>query len=302
MKKIKSHTQQLKWVGASRLVIVALAIVQLAACVKDDIYKTPHPNKGAVKVTTGWSSASRDVILPDNYLLQIGNKEQTVSGTTNAFATLFDEGSHNLLVYHMADGFSINGNIGTVNTLTKGTLHPQPDHLFSGTKSLDVIKDDTLRVTVPMQQHTRSLTLTLKLKSGDEQRIATTSATLTGIMSEIDLTTGEGKATNGKTTIPIFGLTTIEVRSGESSKPVLSAPLRLLGVTTTDRQILTLVITLTDGHIQTITTDMTEALRNFGSSTNPLKLDANLELVVGGEIGGSITDWTEVDNGNFPIH
>lgn len=287
----------------SRLLIVTLAIVQLTACVKDDIHNTPHPNKGAVKVTTDWSGASSDATPPTSYLLRIGDKEQTVSGTTNAFTTLFDAGSHNLLIYHPVDGFSINENIAKVNILEDGTLHPQPNHLFSGAKSLDIVKDDTLRVTVPMKQHTRNLTLTLKLKSGDEQRISTTSATLTGIVSEIDLTTGVSKTTDGKTTAPLFELTTTQGRSRTVSQPALSAPLRLLGVTSSERQILTLVITLTDGYQQTITTDLTEALKNFGSGDmKPLELDATLELVVAGGIGGSITDWTEVDNGNFPIH
>lgn len=287
----------------SRLLIVTLAIVQLTACVKDDIHNTPHPDKGAVKVTTDWSDASSDATPPTSYLLRIGDKEQTVSGTTNAFTTLFDAGSLDLLVYHPADGFSINENIAKVNVLMDGTLHPQPDHLFSGTKSLDILLDDTLRVTVPMKQHTRNLTLTLKLKSGDEQRISTTSATLTGIVSEIDLTTGVSKTIDGKTTAPLFELTTTQGRSRAVSRSALSAPLRLLGITTTERQILTLVITLTDGFQQTITTDLTEALKNFGSGNmKPLELDATLELVMAGEIGGSITDWTEVDNGNFPIH
>lgn len=287
----------------SRLLIVTLAIVQLTACVKDDIHNTPHPNKGAVKVTTDWSGASSDATPPTSYLLRIGDKEQTVSGTTNAFTALFDAGSLDLLVYHPADGFSINGNVAKVNTLEDGTLHPQPDHFFLGTKSLDILLDDTLRVTVPMKQHTRNLTLTLKLKSGDEQRIATTSATLTGIVSEIDLTTGVSKTIDGKTTAPLFELTTTQGRSRAVSGSALSAPLRLLGVTTTERQILTLTITLNDGHQQTITTDLTQALKNFGSGDmKPLELDATLELVVAGGIGGSITDWTEVDNGNFPIH
>lgn len=87
-----------------------------------------------------------------------------------------------------------------------------------------------------------------------------------------------------------------------AAQPALAAHLRLLGVTTTERQILTLIITLHDGYQQTITTDLTQALKNFGDDIKPLELDATLELVVPGEIGGSITDWIEVDNGNFPIH
>lgn len=297
-KKKETASQQVK----CGLLIVVLAMLQLTACVKDDLYNTPHPNKGVVKVTTDWSRVSSDAILPTTHLLRIGDKEQTVSDATNVFPSLFDAGTHKLVVYHLVEGFSVNEGIATVNTLADGTLLPQPGYLFSGTRALRIVKDDTLRVTVPMQQHTRSLTLTLKLKSGDELRIARTSATLTGIISEIDLTTGAGKVSQGKTVAPRFELTTIEDRMRAAAQPALAAHLRLLGVTTTERQILTLIITLHDGYQQTITTDLTQALKNFGDDIKPLELDATLELVVPGEIGGSITDWIEVDNGNFPIH
>ena len=62
-----------------------------------------------------------------------------------------------------------------------------PGFLFSASKELEIQKDDTLKVTVPMMQRIRTLALTLKLKPGDEQLITETAATLTGIASSVNL-------------------------------------------------------------------------------------------------------------------
>lgn len=284
---------------------IFVMLLLLVSCVKDDLYNTPHPDKGAVKVTTDWTDRSSDATLPDSYILRIGAQEQTVSGETNAFDALFPPGKQDLLVYHQAEGITISGTTATVNTLPGGMLEPAPGYLFSASGTLEVMKDDTLHLTVPMKQHIRRLALTLKLNPGDEQRIGSTAATLTGIASAVDLTTGILIATGGKTTVPAFALGTDadapDTRS--SGQPALVTALRLLGIVTGERQILTLVITLTDGNVQTIHTDLTEMLKDFGGTNmEPLTLDATLELPAEGSFSGTITGWTEVDNGNITIH
>lgn len=284
---------------------IFVMLLLLVSCVKDDLYNTPHPDKGAVKVTTDWTDRSSDATLPDSYILRIGAQEQTGSGETNAFDALFPPGKQDLLVYHQAEGITISGTTATVNTLPGGMLEPAPGYLFSASGTLEVMKDDTLHLTVPMKQHIRRLALTLKLNPGDEQRIGSTAATLTGIASAVDLATGILIATEGKTTVPAFALGTDadapDTRS--SGQPALVTALRLLGIETGERQILTLVITLTDGNVQTIHTDLTEMLKDFGGTNmEPLTLDATLELPAEGSMGGTITGWTEVDNGDITIH
>lgn len=284
---------------------IFVMLLLLVSCVKDDLYNTPHPDKGAVKVTTDWTDRSSDATLPDSYILRIGAQEQTVSGETNAFDALFPPGKQDLLVYHQAEGITISGTTAMVNSLPDGMLEPAPGYLFSASGTLEVMKDDTLHLTVPMKQHVRRLALTLKLNPGDEQRIGSTAATLTGIASTVDLTTGILIATEGKTTVPAFALGTDadapDTRS--SGQSALVTALRLLGIVTGERQILTLVITLTDGNVQTIHTDLTEMLKDFGGTDmEPLTLDATLELPAEGSMGGTITGWTEVDNGDITIH
>ena len=295
--------KDMKYGMKKQLLLAGAALILATGCVKDDLYNTPHPDRGAVTVTADWSGRSSDATVPESYVLRIGGKEQAVSGETNAFPGLFLPGRQDLLVFHRAEGITVNGTTATVNTLTDGTLEPMPACLFSGMAELEIVKDDTLRVTVPMRQHTRRLTLTLKLNPGDEQRITATSATLTGIASAVDLTTGAITSTDGKVVTPAFALGTGN-KTRATGQPILTATLRLLGMAAEEKQVLTLAVTLTDGHVQDITTDLTEALKHFdtGADMEPLTLDATLTLPAKAGMSGSITGWTEVNNGNIDIH
>ena len=305
MDKMNNRTDKrairiIKLTGICKLLIFALTVLQLTGCVKDDLYNTPHPDKGAVKVTTDWTGRSSDAILPDSYILRMGGKEQTVSGETNAVNTLFAPGRQDLLVYHRTEGISVDGNIATVNTRADGTLEPMPGFLFSAAKELDIVADDTLSVTVKMQQHIRTLTLSLNLKPGEELRIGSTTATLTGIASSIDLTTGAVQAAEGKTVIPTFAIGTSDGRTRAAGDPVLAATVRLFGIVTGEKQVLTLALTLADGYVQTI---VTELLKNFGEADmEPLELDATLELPVASGVGGTISGWNVVDNGDISVN
>lgn len=285
----------------------------LSGCVKDELYNTPHPDKGAVQITTDWTGRSSDAILPTDYILRIGSTEpgtrsagsgeQTVSGETNVFKSLFLPGTQNLLVYHQTDGITISGTTATVNTLEDGTLNPMPGFLFSAAKELNVQKDDTLKIFVPMMQRIRTLKLTLKLNPGDDLRIAGTTATLTGIAPSVDLTTGSVTATEGKTVVPAFVLGTEGVGTGATGNPVLAASLRLLGVMAGEKQELGIAVALTNGTVQTIVTDLSEALKNFGGGElEPLQLDATLTLPAEAEISATISDWDIVNNGDITVN
>ena len=291
------------------------SVVSLSSCVKDDLYNTPHPDKGAVEVTTDWTGRSSDAVVPADYILRIGGEEQTVQGETNAFKSLFLPRTQSLLAYHQTEGVTISGTTATVNTLEDGTLNPMPGFLFSASKELDIQKDDTLKVVVPMMQRIRTLALTLKLNPGDERRIASTASTLTGIALSMDLATGSVTATEGKSVAPVFtmgsdggetrmGTPSVETRA--TGNPALATSLRLLGVMPGEKQELTLVVTLTNGTVQTIVTDLTESLKNFGGEMDPLALDATLTLPdeeeTSAEVSANISDWKIVDNGDIDVN
>lgn len=299
----KRAIQIIKLTGICKLLIFALTLLQLTGCVKDDLHYTPHPDRGAVKVTTDWTVRSSDAVVPDSYILCMDGKEQTVNGETNVVNTLFAPGRQSLLAYHQAEGITIDGDIATVNTRADGTLEPMPGFLFSATKELDIVADDTVRVTAVMQQHIRTLELTLKLAAGDEERIIRTAATLTGILSAIDLRSGAATATGGKTIVPTFTIGTNNEGVRSAGQPILSASLRLFGAMAEEKQVLMLALTMPDGYVHTITTDLTEMLKNFGEAgMEPLELDAGLELPTEAGMSATITNWTVVDNGHIDIH
>lgn len=288
--------------GICKLLIFAAVCQSFGSCVKDDLHNTPHPDKGAVRVTTDWSGRSSEASVPGSHTLRIGEESQEVTAETNTFNSLLAPGSYRLLAYNTPEGISVTGNTATVDTKDDGTLTPQPGYLFSAGKELDVAADDTLKVTLPMQQHIRSLTLTLELAEGDKERISGTTATLTGIAHSLDLTTGEQTAgQTGRTIAPEFRFSTVTPTRAEG-KPALAAMLRLMGVVTGERQTLTLTVTLTDGSVQTFVTDLTDLLKDFGGTMEALRLDALLNLPTAGSMNGTITGWKEVDNGNITIH
>lgn len=299
----KRAIQIIKLQGMAKVLIFASALLPiLASCVKDELHNTPHPDKGAVMVTTDWSGRSSEAPVPGSYVLRIGTREQTVSGETNAYDALFLPGRQDLLVYNLAEEVTVSGSTATVNTRADGTLEPLPGYLFSAARALDIVEDDTLKVSVAMQQRIRALTLTLKLNPGDEQRITATSATLTGVASAINLTDGSITATTGMATAPAFAIGT-DHATRATGQPVLAAVLRLLGMMNGEKQVLTLVVTLTDGTVQTIVTDLTEALKNFGTGDmEPLALDATLELPQEAGFTATISDWNVVDNGEIEIN
>lgn len=283
--------------------LLVCSTLTLSSCVKDTLYNTPHPDKGAVVVNTDWSGRSSEAIKPTEYLLRIGEEEQTVNADVNTFKSLLVPSTQKLLVYHQAEGITISGTTATVNIMEDGSLNPMPSYLFSSYKEITIPTDDTLRVAMPMKQYIRQLVLMLELKEGDEKIIAGTTATLTGIAPSVDLTTGEINATSGKYMIPTFEITTAAPKNRAAGVPALAATMRIFGIMTAEKQDLSIAVALTNGTVQTITTDLTDYLKNFGSGEmEPLVLDATLSLPPEVGMTATISDWNTVNNGDINVN
>lgn len=262
-----------------------------ASCVKDELYNTPHPTQGAVVITADWSGRSSESVLPDSYTLQIpGFSAQEVTAPTNVYHSLLNPDTYELLAFNSPSGMSFNGNAASVNLLPDNTLESHPGYLFSAVQSLDVQRDDTLHTTLRMQQRIRQLTLILRLTSGDHDRILSTESTLTGIAPSIELKNGSLPATGGAVIAPVF-----EKDFDSEGLPVLTATLRLLGITADDSQQLAVIVTLNNKNTQTILTDLTSLLhQSMTGSMAPLTLDATFNLPPEAGVSGSITDWATV--------
>ena len=79
IRQIKEYTGA--YGKAYTLLYLIGAVTILTSCVKDDLYDTPHPDRGAVVVTTDWSGKSTEADIPQAYTLRIGVADDTLHVT-----------------------------------------------------------------------------------------------------------------------------------------------------------------------------------------------------------------------------
>ncbi len=263
-----------------------LAAISLASCVKDELYNTPHPDSGAVVVTADWSDRNSDADIPQTYILSIDGQEQEVSGETNVLNRLLSAGKYTLAAYNKPDQVTIANNTASVNATSAKHINPMPGYLFASVQDINVVADDTLRVTARMKQLIRRLNLELTATEGDYSRVQSATATLSGVASVADMATGERSAAAQVT----------NTFRQDGNKFTLF--FRLLGIVTTEAQTLTVDITFNNGDTQQIVSDVTESMKNFNNEAEPIKLKGNLLLPVEATVtGATITGWNEVDGG-----
>ncbi len=263
-----------------------LAAILLASCVKDELYNTPHPDSGAVVVTADWSNRNSDADIPQIYILSIDGQEQEVSRETNVLNRLLSAGKYTLAAYNKPDQVTVANNTASVNATSAKHINPMPGYLFASVQDINVVADDTLRVTARMKQLIRRLNLELTATEGDYSRVQSATATLSGVASVADMATGERSAAAQVT----------NTFRQDGNKFTLF--FRLLGIVTTEAQTLTVDITFNNGDTQQIVSDVTESMKNFNNEAEPIKLKGNLLLPVEATVtDATITGWNEVDGG-----
>ena len=263
-----------------------LAAISLASCVKDELYNTPHPDSGAVVVTADWSDRNSDADIPQTYILSIDGKEQEASGETNVLNRLLSAGKYTLAAYNKPDQVTVANNTASVNATSAKHINPMPGYLFASVQDINVVTDDTLRVTARMKQLIRRLNLELTATEGDYSRVQSATATLSGVASVADMATGERSAA--------AQVTNTFIQDGNK----FTLFFRLLGIVTTEAQTLTVDITFNNGDTQQIVSDVTESMKNFNNEAEPIKLKGNLLLPVEATVtGATITGWNDVDGG-----
>ncbi len=264
----------------------AVFALLLAGCVKDELYDTPHPDKGVIAVTINQPQGAEE----GDYTVEVDG--QPLDEGDNASNPL-TPGEHTVLVYNTPEGFTVTDGIAYVERVD-GTraltdlIDPLPETLYSGTKTVTVVADDTLHLDLSVAQRTRDLRLELTVTEGDPERIAAITGTLSGVAGAYDLRneTLYGEAVS---TAPAF------TRSGDK----IEADLRLLG-TMGEAQVLTLTLTFTDGLTQTVESDLTEVLANFnGDMEQTFTVTGSLRTPTEAGLGGcTITDWTHGGGGS----
>ena len=268
---------------------VVFAAVLLSSCVKDTLYDTPHPDKGAVTVNLTGLSAD------DNYVLDIDGKVADITGSPFTNPDLLNPETHSMVIYNRVEGFTFDGRTARVNSLNGksrangASIIPLPGYLKTISQEITVVADDTLRITPSPQQRVRDLHIEFTVTQGRPELIQSVTATLSGIAGIFDMEKGQ---TTGEPTSTVFSF----IRDGDK----LTADARLLGTMGT-MQTLVLDIAFVDGgRTQRTEVDLTEALAEFnGDMTTAYRVTGTLETPVGMEEGKSeITGWEPVDGGD----
>lgn len=276
-------------------VFILAAVISLTGCVKDELYNTPHPDKGAIVVQMDWSNLLPEAV-PESYVIRVDDYEQTVSGSTNTVERLSEPGEHTLTVYNKPQGITINGDIASVNEIIGGRavgsrVEPLPDYLFSISETVNVNKDDTLRITVKPRLWVRQANVALTVAEGDYQRIVAVTSTLMGVEQSVNIRTGERQGT------------AVQVRNDFTvTDDKCNTSFRLMGIVPAEHQTLTVNIVFSNGDTQTIESDLTEQMRGFNDGNAPLTLTGTLRLPVEAGMAGSIEGWQIADGGNTDAH
>lgn len=273
-------------VSAVTAAFAIFASTLLTSCVKDDLYNTPHPDKGAVVLDVDG--------LPngDGYTVDIDGQSFEATGSTFTVPDLFDSGTHTLTVYNRPEGFSVEGLVARVSPLeaavrsTGGFIHPLPGYLHSGTRQIEVMADNNLNVEISVSQRVRDLRLELTLTEGDPELLKNVAGTISGIAGAFDLATQ-------KTTGEAVATTVAFTRTGDK----LTADARLLGIAG-DRQTLVIDITFADGRTQTTESDLTDYLKDFGSDmTETFRLAGDLNTPIEADMNATIENWQPGNGG-----
>ncbi len=262
------------------------AAVLLSSCVKDTLYDTPHPDKGAVTISLTGLSAD------DNYVLDMDGKVADITGSPFTNPDLLNPGTHSMVIYNRVEGFTFDGRMARVNALNGksradgASVIPLPGYLKTVSQEITVTADDTLRITPSPQQRVRDLHIEFTVTQGRPELIQTVTGTLSGIAGAFDMEAGQP---TGEPTSTVFSFT----RDGDK----LTADARLLG-TMGAVQILVLDIAFVDGgRTQRTEVDLTEALADFnGDMTTAYRVTGTLETPVGmEEATAEIAGWETVD-------
>lgn len=275
--------------------IATAALLLLAGCdVKDPIYNTPHPEKGAVTLTTDWSNIGKGLTAPDSYNVAAAGYTGTLSGAVNRLDYLFDPATLRINVYNTVEHVSINGTTATVATAPGNVdgvdqfIQNTPGWLFASSGEIMVEKDKEHSHTAVMRQQVRQLTIIIEPTGETTDRIESITGTLSGVASSLDFAGGtHGAPAN-------VALTFARIADGDNAGR-WSATVRLLG-TAGEQQKLTANICFTNGNPAAVDldSDLTTVLATFNADKRtPLTLGGRVvETPTGAGFTATIDDWT----------
>ncbi len=275
------------------------AMVSLTACSKDDSSDGLSPDVGAVVITADWTEALAQEDIPDDYLLSIDSNDavQAPAATAYTYPDVLARGTHDLLAYNPAEGFSFAGDVATINCLSDGTLDPMPAYLFSAMQDITISGGDTVSVSLPMVRRIIPASFSITITGSGADKVASLSATLEGLVASVNMRTGELGTENLATTMTAD----LTAAQADDNSRLATMRCRVTGFNPEAEQLLVITVTMTDGTETTSTFDFTERLNNFTPSSGIVNLSATMGINQDGEFSGSIDDW-QVETGEVDLY
>lgn len=268
-----------------------MAAMTLTSCVKDQLYDTPHPDTGALTITTDWSARSNEASVPVSYTLMIADAKQVVSGETNRFEHLLNPGIHNLTVYNVPEGMSLNGTVISVDLTADNAVESMPGVLFIANRQFDIKADSEITLAVPMKQMTRRLELVLTVQQGQYDRVEEINGTLSGVYGAVDILTGKLLSNSMNTTSEV-----------EQHDNKFITTYNLLGIDPEEKQTLSIDLKYSNGDTETIESDLSNILSDYDKEITTLKVTGDLFLPLEGGFSGVISGWEVANGGNSDAH
>lgn len=296
-------------VRAAVAAFAIFAVTSLTSCVKDDLYNTPHPDKGKVAVTADWSNRGEGMDIPGLWRAVIGDYTAEETRHTHEAERLFEPGDYRLITYNPADGITVAGTTATISAAStvsaaasgergNAFISGSPGWFFANVQEITIEKDREHAFTTAMRQQVRQLTLLIEPAGNTAAAIENIAGSLSGVAGTFDFATD----TYG-------GISDVELdfkkltEGADAGK--WKATVRLLGIAG-NVQRLSATATYAGGNLPpaTIESDLAAALAGFNTNkTVPLTLGGTMvETPVAGGMTAIITDWEAVDAGNVDAH
>lgn len=230
----------------------------------------PVSGKGNVTLTVDWTNKGTGVEAPPSYEAMYtpssGDTQKFInlSGISNEISISPGEGQ--LMVYALPAELKVKGTVAGI-TPVDGLIPSLPGWFFCWAGRLDIESGANTEKTANMKQQMRELDMSILVEPPEfSSEISRITATLSGVASEIDMT--DGAVSSAASTVFDFSLT----------GNLATAKIRLLGMTGTPEQTLSVVIELSQEQRTIVAYDISSLLTNFNiAKTTPVKIMANLQ-------------------------
>lgn len=281
----------MRYMKITTTLLCICTVILLTGCdVKDPIYNTAHPDKGAIVITIDWTQRGEGIATPPKYITEVAGTSFTLHEPVATLIGLFAPGRTELIGYNPAEHVIVKNGVATVENDPDhtGLQHPGPGVLLGGTATVDVVADDTASVVLPMRQLFRKIEADLVITGGDDGRITGIKARLEGVAPSIDLRTGEVTGSAVAVSLPFV-----------HAEGKLTGTVWVPGMIPGAAQRMVVILTFSDGMEETVVTDLSETFRDFNADKlHPMRLTGDMYAPVGSETSGTIIDWTESNGGD----